>query len=480
MAGSVFLRFSRILDKSFYKAELKVKVEQMERIIDLSTVKDCSVLRECGDYVVASGKSLWVFRKDGTFVSKSNTIRRPHKLHFLPPDKIFVEGGADYQYHYVDLVTGEDIWTTPINRKRMLPSERFAASPDNRYLYDMYLYGTKEKWYMLRFSLADLSVSKVQVPKCLRTTTGIYTDDEGILYALQTHGLTGEGKISQNGILRIDWRTETPIISWERMWQSERSRKTGWNCTDGHYILCNDFSVIDMATMESFNLLENETEWKLEGNWFSCEYIPDRGMLLVYNGTDDGNVVIDCKARKRVAQYAYHRTDTAAGYAGYLIGDEYWIGTENGIARKPFPVFEEMPEKVSDWWLFTREMERIRGKQLEKQARELYVKNYANHMTMKKNGEYEAYCKYRVSKEKERRWSLYVKRKLVDEIRSGSNLLQVVPLAHVNLPRKEIIGVFSILSSCELKDEILAAIEQQKPFFEPDLYEDIVQLWQTE
>ena len=148
------------------------------RKIDLSTVKDCDMIWECGNYVVASGKSLWIFRKDGSFVSKSKTIRRPGKLHFLAPDKIFVEGGADYQYHYVDLVTGEDIWTAAIDRKRGLPSKRFAVSPDNRYLYDMYVHSTNGKWCVVRFSLENLTVSRAEVPDGLRTTTGIYTDEE--------------------------------------------------------------------------------------------------------------------------------------------------------------------------------------------------------------------------------------------------------------------------------------------------------------
>lgn len=157
------------------------------RNIDLSTVKDCGEIWECGDYVVAAGKSLWVFRKDGSFVAKSKTIRRPGKLYFLPPDKAFVVGGADYQYHYIDLLTAEDIWTTPYDRKGRAFIRNFAASPNNRYLYDMYRHSIKEEWYVVRFSLDDFVVSKVEVPEWLRVTIDVYTDNEGILHALQTH-----------------------------------------------------------------------------------------------------------------------------------------------------------------------------------------------------------------------------------------------------------------------------------------------------
>lgn len=241
---------------------------------------------------------------------------------------------------------------------------RFVASPDKRYLYDIYYHYVREQWYVLRFSLNDLTVSKAVIEDCLRLTVDIYTDEDGILYALQTQHLTDDGKISQNGILRIDWRTETPIFSWMHMWQSEREKR--WLCTDGRYIMCCDYTVIDMKYMQSFSLLENDSEWKTELGCSDCVYLPDRGLLIAYHTMYDGNVVIDTKARKRVAQYAPPKLGVAAGYAGCLIGDEYWIGTEGGIVKKTFPVFEEVSRDVSPYWLWAKEMEKIRGEELSK------------------------------------------------------------------------------------------------------------------
>lgn len=337
------------------------------RKIDLSTVKDCDRIWECGEYVVATGKFLWVFRKDGSFVAKSKTIRRPGKLYFLPPDKVFVVGGADYQYHYINLLTAEDIWTTSYDRKGVLRSRRFVASSDNCYLYDMYCHNVRNQWYVLRFSLENFMVSKVEVPESLRTTIDIYTDEEGVLYALQTHLLGDDGKISQNGILRIDWRGEKPIFSWECMWKSEHNRWKEWNHTDGHFILCEDYTVIDMLTMQSFNLLENDSNWIPAFGSHNCVYFPERELLIAYHGMEDGNVVIDCKARKRIAQYA--SSSIQAGYAGYLIGDEYWIGTEEGIIRKPFPIFEEIPEKGFPGWMSAKSMRMKRREQLNQIAK---------------------------------------------------------------------------------------------------------------
>ena len=110
-------------------------------------------------------------------------------------------------------------------------------------------------------------------------------------------------------------------------------------------------------------------------------------------------------------------------------------------------------------------------------AKELYFNNYANHMTMKKNGEFKEYCKFQIPKETEREWSLKVKEKLLDEIRSGTNLPQVVQLARVNLPKSEIVHSFELLVSSSLRDKILTTIKQLEPLFEPDLYTIIVQLF---
>lgn len=109
-----------------------------------------------------------------------------------------------------------------------------------------------------------------------------------------------------------------------------------------------------------------------------------------------------------------------------------------------------------------------------KRAKELYFINFANHMTMKKNGEFKEYIRFRVPKEIEHEWSLEVKEKLMDEICSGSNFLQVAQLARVNLPESEILRAFELLSASSLKNKILTTIEQLKPLFDPNLYKKIL------
>lgn len=108
-------------------------------------------------------------------------------------------------------------------------------------------------------------------------------------------------------------------------------------------------------------------------------------------------------------------------------------------------------------------------------AKELYFINFANHMTMKKNGEFKEYCKFGIPKDVEYEWSLEVKEQLLKEISSGSNFLQVTKLADVNLPENEILSAFVALSMLPENDRILATIKQLQPLFEPDLYRKIIQ-----
>jgi hypothetical protein len=98
-------------------------------------------------------------------------------------------------------------------------------------------------------------------------------------------------------------------------------------------------------------------------------------------------------------------------------------------------------------------------------------------MTMKKNGEFEEYCKYHIPKEQEHIWSSEVKDMLMKEISTGSNLLQVVQLSRVNLPEDDILDAFRILSETSLRDRILATIMQLSPLFSPRIYQRIMKLF---
>ena len=79
-------------------------------------------------------------------------------------------------------------------------------------------------------------------------------------------------------------------------------------------------------------------------------------------------------------------------------------------------------------------------------TKRLYINNFANHMTMKKNGEYKDYKKYNISPEIEHEWSLEVKDKLIADILeevflkvyslSGKNFLKNKKMPKMNYTNK--------------------------------------------
>ena len=136
--------------------------------------------------------------------------------------------------------------------------------------------------------------------------------------------------------------------------------------------------------------------------------------------------------------------------------------------------------------LFLKELDTQSFKSAEKldadynRAKELYFTNFANHMTMKKNGEFKEYCKFGIPKDIEHEWSLEVKEQLIKEISSESNFLKVTQLACVNLPENEILTAFMELSTLSQKDKIFTTIKQLQPLFEPDLYPKIIQQFENQ
>lgn len=110
-------------------------------------------------------------------------------------------------------------------------------------------------------------------------------------------------------------------------------------------------------------------------------------------------------------------------------------------------------------------------------AKRLYFINFANHMTMKMNGEYEDYIKYNISSEIEHEWSLEVKDKLLVDILKEKDFLKVYSLSRVNLMENEILDAFALLAASPLKAEILQNIVTLKRLFEPTIYEKICELF---
>lgn len=306
------------------------------RSITLSTVKDAEVILTNGNSVLVFGKTLWLFRIDGSFVVHQKAMRYPRKAAFLPNNTAIIEGNSTY--FYVDLNDGSILWSTPRKKGISPPVAQFAVSPDGTVVFDMQR--MKDRVIRIdRICPGKQTVDSYFLKDGLSVTKDLYCKDKDTLYLLQYRTLIDpEAPLSstvapmrQNGILELKYRSETPEREWRYMWQDQSSATHTPQKTDGRYVLHGDFSVLDLDTMECFSILpeHNLGKYKFD-DMYNPIFQSDRQLLsfgYIFQGL---NLVLDCKQRKIVAQYV-------GPNIGCLVGDEFWIGTENGIVRRPFP-----------------------------------------------------------------------------------------------------------------------------------------------
>ena len=121
-------------------------------------------------------------------------------------------------------------------------------------------------------------------------------------------------------------------------------------------------------------------------------------------------------------------------------------------------------QKVQDTLFCKR---RVHNSQNMDRAKNLYFDNFANHMTMRKNGEYEEYRRYAVPKEVEYNWSLELKELLIEQILGGENLLQVLQLSRISLPEDEVLDAFKYLSQSTKKRRYTKPLHSLPHFLKP-------------
>ena len=108
-------------------------------------------------------------------------------------------------------------------------------------------------------------------------------------------------------------------------------------------VLTQDLYVYIPHTRETYSLIENTESWEKPGNSIAGYRLEiDRPYItLMY---DSVNVIIDLCARKMIARYK-------ADYRfGCIVGNEYWVSTDAGILKKPFPYIEEIPIRKHNFW----------------------------------------------------------------------------------------------------------------------------------
>ena len=89
-----------------------------------------------------------------------------------------------------------------------------------------------------------------------------------------------------------------------------------------------------------FSLLANEQNIVKKNRFVVDGYDPDRKLLTVHYLNHGSTLIIDCVKRKIAAHYRPISNDLRSGR---LIDNEFWIGTYDGIVKRPFPYVDPFP-----------------------------------------------------------------------------------------------------------------------------------------
>lgn len=307
----------------------------------LSSVKDCEYICSNGKDVLLSGKNLWLFRADGTFVARYKTIRGIYTAAFLPGNTVLVQSMKGF-YHHIALDDGQVLWSSEKKAKGVHAVQRFAISPDGTAVYNLHTVDF-DRLYIDRIIPEKCIHEQFVVRTGYRVSYEIFCDSDGVLCALQSQVQSNKQteefieRIAerQSGILAFSIDSEGVQSSWKKKWTCESKPTKYLLGCDGSHVMYGDFSVLQLETMKEFYLLPEEERMKIPEGSISLHYNATRCLLTVHYLAKNLNIVVDCKNRRVVAKYEGDRT--GFGTEGCVIGNEFWIGTSEGIIRKPFP-----------------------------------------------------------------------------------------------------------------------------------------------
>ena len=315
------------------------------RKIGLNSVKNCELIFAHDNSVILSGKNPWLFRKDGCFIAKYKPIRHGYSMLFLTGNIAFVDGWMDQGYHFISLDSGELLWSVVQKGLRDWTPREFAATAEGNIVY--YVYSIKYILHVDRLVLSEKSCTTYSIPLDMRATYHCYCDERGYLCMLQSFLLPEEDEHGQQlrflGVLQ--WHPDDQNPTWKYQWTAPTGTRdcSVVTCND-EYVLLGSLKVRNLKTGETFNLLENQKQELPSFGSFSVQaYDMDRNLLTIRFTSSCSNVIIDCRERRIVAHYVPFDDDHAGGC---LIDDEFWIGSNEGIVKRPFPHMDPFPKEL--------------------------------------------------------------------------------------------------------------------------------------
>ena len=108
-------------------------------------------------------------------------------------------------------------------------------------------------------------------------------------------------------------------------------------------VITQDLQVYIPNTKEIYPLVGYEQKWGNPGRK-PVDYRLDTSTNYLTLMYDTVNIVVDLSLRKMIARY------TAACRFGAIIGNEYWVCTDEGVLKKPFPFIEDIPVRKHNFW----------------------------------------------------------------------------------------------------------------------------------
>lgn len=308
----------------------------------LDKLKNIYAIHFNGEYVILPGSKLHILRPDGTLVSCRSDLRHAGRLTFLSGNRMLLCSNKNV-FHMIDLTTGEDLWTAPYTKNNLnvapiiiSPNEKFA------YTYDRWNDGKIDKSFISQLNLDTHETEIIDMHLDAGASRDICCEDETTPCLLKTLIETVGGKnylicgVRLHDFFCHDAR-HTSI--WKTKWYRElpcSEPMIFFGSTD--QVVTSDLHIFIPATGEDVNLMENETEHALPQDRPSRCWVDHTGRYLCVQYYE-GNVILDIQAQKIAATYVGEYKK------GCLVGSVYWLGTEKGVVRKPFPAFEEIPPR---------------------------------------------------------------------------------------------------------------------------------------
>lgn len=311
------------------------------RKITPHNMKDCGRIYRNDDTFIFTGKHPWIFRTDGTYVAKISEILYGKNVRFLCDHIAFVDGLKDKTYYYVSLRTGEVLWRCKKIEKRN-PIENTAISVDGRTLYCLYNVGP--------YDTGPLYFVDAMMPDAQQCST--YTIPENILrgpvFCMECDAvgnldiLTFDRSVPHKegfcaySLLKISI-PEMNVLSRQNLTFDSTDIPVLFN---DDYILFRNLRVINRQTGNIFSLVENNPMQIKRDVCYINGYDPTRKLLNICYLYKGSTLIVDCEKRCIAAHYA---PITYGQSSGYLYGDEFWIGTSEGVVKRPFPNMDAFP-----------------------------------------------------------------------------------------------------------------------------------------